>query len=885
MPFATSTAELGAASERFRGFFTELGRTFVERDDLLAQVALALLAREHVLMTGPPGTAKSGIAAAVLGRIVDERTGKPSVFARQFTESTVQTDLVGPIDFKTLMQTGRTEHFTDEGMLGAVHAFLDEVLDGRDMLLRTTLNVLHERELKQGTKTTSGQIECALMTTNRYLAEVLEGSRETLLAFVDRIAFVSFVPKGFCDDTSLGRIVRSQIGGPRPRPLVSLLTIQDLDVLQAAVDRVVVPDEICSALCSLCELIDADLATAAKHDPTFLPTRYLSTRTAVRLGRILRAICVYDAVMHDGARPLEVEHRDLAMLRLSLLLSGPDHAKIGKLLERESDPRERRQLSILRTEREIFERALARIPKTPRRAPRESVDVGALEREVAKVVESEGAARAGQEAPAALIETAAKLAQASDAGGAGSQKAAALLDTTLAHLAERALRVGATAGGGPHAGTKEIVAELAQLADGLEKASGTTRPVARWLRGRAIRILLDAAALASTELGASLDARDGSGRSLEDTAERAAHAIDGLERLLDGCARLRAAGAEDPSGDTIDRAIGLAVARVEDEVVEIWDQGFRESVAHALARVGPEQLGGLLATLAPALAAIDATAARLATLGGPADSLKARVVAPRLEPLVRAAFERVDTSDRVELVAAVGVLVDHLRASGLQHAIAGATVLRFAVTALARGEKKRPSTSRPSRADFAAYRELRAAEQRVSLAYTTVELALRIAPEKPPASGSAEELVGGVATVIGALPDDLRAEIVELDLSRIDRAVSLVETWWRWLAAEADAALGSAGGVSRVDATLATLAESKFFHVTRDEGALLRFALESRVVGDVFPGAAERVAALRSRIDAVEADSSRALRALRGSRADAAWTDLLGSTTSRPAGS
>src|SRR5690606_15645808 len=101
-------------------------------------------------------------------------------------------DLVGPINFKTLMDTGRTEHFTDQGILGAVHAFLDEVFDGRDMLLRAALNVLHERELKEGTKTTRGLIECALMTSNRYLAEILEGSRDTLLAFIDRIAFVSF---------------------------------------------------------------------------------------------------------------------------------------------------------------------------------------------------------------------------------------------------------------------------------------------------------------------------------------------------------------------------------------------------------------------------------------------------------------------------------------------------------------------------------------------------------------------------------------------------------------------------------------------------------------------------------------------------------------------
>ena len=148
---------LGLAGKRFAEFFRELEGAFVERNTLLRQIALALLCREHVLMTGPPGTAKSRIASAVLGRILDESTGEPSLFTRQFTESTVQTDLVGPINFKTLMETGRTEHFTDEGMLGAVHAFLDEVFDGRDMLLRSTLNVLHERELKQGTTVTRGQ--------------------------------------------------------------------------------------------------------------------------------------------------------------------------------------------------------------------------------------------------------------------------------------------------------------------------------------------------------------------------------------------------------------------------------------------------------------------------------------------------------------------------------------------------------------------------------------------------------------------------------------------------------------------------------------------------------------------------------------------------------
>jgi hypothetical protein len=97
------------------------------------------------------------------------------------------------------------------------------------------------------------------------------------------------------------------------------------------------------------------------------------------------------------------------------------------------------------------------------------------------------------------------------------------------------------------------------------------------------------------------------------------------------------------------------------------------------------------------------------------------------------------------------------------------------------------------------------------------------------------------------------------------------------LAAEANGAV-SAKNATRVEKAVATLAASKFFHVTRDEGALLRFALESRVIGDVFSETADQVSAMRARIDAVEADSSRALGALRKERSDAAWSELLGSS-------
>ena len=89
--------------------------------------------------------------------------------------------------------------------------------------------------------------------------------------------------------------------------------------------------------------------------------------------------------------------------------------------------------------------------------------------------------------------------------------------------------------------------------------------------------------------------------------------------------------------------------------------------------------------------------------------------------------------------------------------------------ALVRTEQ-RGATPRALSSDFSGYRDLRAIEQRVSLAYAAVELALRIAPEKPNAKGTPDELTGGIATFIGTLPEELRKKIIELDLTGEEKA-------------------------------------------------------------------------------------------------------------------
>ena len=863
MPAHVDPDRFNAAAERFRAFFDELSRTFVEREDVLQQVALALIGREHVLMTGPPGTAKSQVASSVLGRIVDESTGLPSLYTRQLTESTVQTDLIGPINFKTLMETGHTEHFTDEGMLGAVHAFLDEVLDGRDMLLRSVLNVLQERELKQGNKVTTGRIECALMTTNRYLAEVLEGSRETLLAFVDRIAFLGFVPKGFADPQNMAQVLRRQVGPSRRPRLEATLTIQDLDTIQAAAESVEVSDAVCDGLAQLLSLLDGELAAATRADPSFIATRYVSTRTAVRSARVLRAICVFQRIFLEPDRALVVQHADLSWLRLFLVLAGPGPEAIAALLARETDPRERRQLEIVRVEREIFDRCFSKLApiKSAPQPPR--VDVAALERALSKAVDSRDAKK--------LADAAKGLADAAGGGGETADRAAQALAATVRSLSERAMRAGMIAGADPTTTIDQSVTELASIAASLEQASTTARPAARWVRGRALSIVDEAAALlpgTPTDLAAMIGHAKSESAIVTQVEER----LFRLEGLAATRARLLAAGADVADVPSSEEGWARTIARSEDLLALLCDVGLRNDIAGVLRQTPSDRLAEVLERLGPSLDALRAVAARLAKVAAHPTSLERRVLGPRLRPLLSAAFQRLEAIDRATLVREVDKVMTVLERAGLASTLEPSDLVGWAATALVRVEHARALPAPHISKGYDGYLGLRVGEARVPLTFTLVEIALRTcaALARPTAP---EATMRGVAEVVSALPESLRADLATLELARIDRALDYLEAWWTAIVGPESATLDHS--------LLEVVAASRFLSIAHDDATLTRFSLEARLVGEILPECAEEVNAMRARIAKLEASMTSSVSSLLETRANAAWSEVLGDDGAR----
>lgn len=849
MTEAASEARLAGAMGRFKAFFDELRGAFMERGDVLAQIALALLAREHVLLAGPPGTAKSQLASAVLGRIVCEQSGSASFYARQITESTVQTDLIGPIDFKNLTETGRTSHFTDEGLLGNVHAFLDEVFDGRDMLLRSALNLLQEREVKQGGTIAKGRIECALMTSNRYISEVLEQSRETLLAFVDRIAFIGFVPRGFADPANLGAVLRRNVGGTGKPRFDALLTIQDLDVLQAACDDVHVAPELCDRLAQLLGAFDAELASATRSDPTFIPTRYISTRTAVRCGGLLRAACMFDRIFRETKRGPEAKLSDFELLRLHLLLSGPTPEQVKTLLAREVDPIEKRQLSILRTERELFDACLSKLPAltqvTPRpRAPaaRPAAAVGAEARasaeEPARVdplgaLEQRLAAAHERSDTHGMIEIARAAAELAREGAEQAPRARAVMERATRAVSVVGMRVMLDAAGSSEGHAVAEARRIVELAGSLSDGTASMHPIAKWMQSHALDLIDDAALYATAAESSMLEAAAvGAGAlgdaPMKDTEVRLS-LLGELAQLREG---LLAAAASSGSKQTQDAAWNQAIDNMETMLVAWWSRAFVAGMKEGAAK---GNLDDVLRALEPELLRLSRVDERLSAIAKRSTGIKRRVAGGRIAELVRAALENGKADDRNALIGQTRSLLGILSRFDLRGAVETRSWLKWSAECLLAADARATKDVRglldeePNRDG---YRLLRDRSQRVAITCTLSEVALLLAFDAPPA---ARETDLKLAALLEDLPPKTRERVMRADLERIGLAVGYLERWFLKLK----------------HAKLRDAAASGLFSLLWNESALARFSLELRLVEELMDAAREPVQAMRARIDAL----------------------------------
>jgi MoxR-like ATPase len=166
-------AEPQTLSARLRRVAEQLDQEYLGKSEVIRLLLVAIVAREHVVLIGPPGTAKSALIRSLAG-LVEAR-----YFEYLLTRFTEPNELFGPVDIKAFREGIYRRRV--EGMLPEAEiVFLDEIFKSNSAILNSLLTLLNERRISTG-----GQlIECPLLSVFGASNEV--PGDESLGALYDR---------------------------------------------------------------------------------------------------------------------------------------------------------------------------------------------------------------------------------------------------------------------------------------------------------------------------------------------------------------------------------------------------------------------------------------------------------------------------------------------------------------------------------------------------------------------------------------------------------------------------------------------------------------------------------------------------------------------------
>jgi MoxR-like ATPase len=298
----------------------DLAARFPERMDVIEGSLAAVLAGEHVLVLGPPGTAKSAVARAIAQAFGGD------YFERLLTKFSTPEELFGAISLKALEQDRFARVVTGK-LPEAEFAFIDEIFKANSAILNSLLSLVNERVFHN-----DGQpVSCPLITMFGASNELPDGKE--LEALFDR--FLLRFEVGYLLRPGHLKLVLAA-----PDPVASqFMTMSDLRKAQAEVAKVTISDETIDALIQIREACKVEGIIASDR----------RWKKSLKLAQA--------AAFMAGEKKTSPE--DLSILVDSLWREPKDRPKVARLVGRLSDPVGAQAAEILDAARETAAKVAA----------------------------------------------------------------------------------------------------------------------------------------------------------------------------------------------------------------------------------------------------------------------------------------------------------------------------------------------------------------------------------------------------------------------------------------------------------------------------------------------------------------------------------------------
>jgi len=221
-------ADVLRVSQKVREVGRVLDERYLDKGELVRMLLVTLVAGEHMLIVGPPGTAKSALVRH-LARLVDAR-----YFEYLLTRFSEPNEIFGPIDIKAFRE-GTYVRRVEAMLPDADIVFLDEIFKSNSAILNSLLSILNERRFFTGSASIQVPLSSLYGATNEIPNDDALGAVfdrflvRTLSDNLDSFHFHGLIERGLRGEVE----TLAQGGGEgeavveaEARPLVSLAEIR-----------------------------------------------------------------------------------------------------------------------------------------------------------------------------------------------------------------------------------------------------------------------------------------------------------------------------------------------------------------------------------------------------------------------------------------------------------------------------------------------------------------------------------------------------------------------------------------------------------------------------------------------------------------------------------